>query len=106
MPATNNISPEFKFCIAFDIAFSLFAISYNLLLLIDFFIDNLIFFGFSNLGLSSVKYILSQNLFAILPIFDLLDLSLSPPQPKTITIFLFLYCCSKFCKQLLSASGV
>ncbi len=80
------MSPEFKFSTASFIAFFLDAISTNLDLTIFFFIWFLIFFGFSYLGLSSVKNILLQYWFAILPIIGLLSLSLFPPQPKTIEI--------------------
>ena len=73
--------------IAVKIALLLSGISFALSLQF-FMIDFLINFGFSNLGLSSVTYILSQYLLAIFPIMDLFFLSLSPPHPKTMEIFL------------------
>ena len=42
--------------------------------------------GFSFLGLSEVTIVVSLNLSATLPIKNLLLLSLSPPQPKTVII--------------------
>ena len=44
--------------------------------------------GSSVLGLSSVTYTSSLDSLAILPMIGRLPRSLSPPQPKTVVIFL------------------